>query len=428
MTSDKSILTAFSGEDGRMIRIIVVLSTLLMVMSSAGCRKNAVAQDPDYGRQLQPGQSALRLITDPARLPDLGGAYRNRDVFLLDGLDQSLSWFTKESSKRHFPFETITHEQAHASLAAFSQLVQSAPSEAEFVEQVKAKFDVYESVGYNGEGIVLFTGYYSPIFPASRTRSARFSYPLYKRPADLATDPETGQPLGRRTRGGGTAPYPTRAEIDSSGMLRGTELVWLEDPLTAYIVHVNGSAKLRLEDGSEMHVGYAGKTDRPYVGLGKSMLDEGLLTESELSLPAIRKYYASNPDKVLELINRNQSYVFFTEYDGGKWPTGSLGAKVTPETSLATDKKIYPRGGLVLVDTQQVNFSLGKKRFLRYMLDQDTGGAIQAPGRADIFMGIGASAEILAGGQYAEGRLYYLFLKPQFIAEYMATMPMQAKR
>jgi membrane-bound lytic murein transglycosylase len=83
---------------------------------------------------------------------------------------------------------------------------------------------------------------------------------------------------------------------------------------------------------------------------------------------------------------------------------------------------------LVLVDSQQVNFSLGKKRFLRYMLDQDTGGAIQAPGRADIFMGIGSSAEILAGGQYAEGRLYYLFLKPEFIDQYLATGPRHARR
>ena len=92
--------------------------------------------------------------------------------------------------------------------------------------------------------------------------------------------------------------------------------------------------------------------------------------------------------------------------------------KVTPETSLATDKKIYPRGGVLLVDTQAVTFSSGNRPFLRFMLDQDTGGAIEAPGRADIYMGVGPGAEILAGGQYAEGRLYYFFLKPQFIDRY----------
>src|SRR5690606_37002692 len=98
---------------------------------------------------------------------------------------------------------------------------------------------------------------------------------------------------------------------------------------------------------------------------------------------------------------------------------GSLGVKVSPETTLATDKSIYPRGGVVLVDTKAVTFSHGQQRFLRFMLDQDTGGAIQAPGRADIYMGEGASAEILAGGQYAEGRLYYLFLKPEYLHRFL---------
>jgi membrane-bound lytic murein transglycosylase A len=145
------------------------------------------------------------------------------------------------------------------------------------------------------------------------------------------------------------------------------------------------------------------------------MIDAGLITANQLSLPAIRKKYRENPQAVSALMNKNESYVFFTEYPRDKWPSGSLGVKVTAECSLATDKKIYPRGGLLIVDTEAVNFSMGKGRFLRFMLDQDTGGAIKAPGRADIYMGEGASAEILAGGQYAEGRLYYFFLKPEYV-------------
>ena len=99
------------------------------------------------------------------------------------------------------------------------------------------------------------------------------------------------------------------------------------------------------------------------------------------------------------------------------------GVKVSPETTLATDKAIYPRGGVVMVDTQKVELTAGQRRFQRFMLDQDTGGAIKAPGRADIFMGIGSSAEILAGGQYAEGRLYYFFVKPEFVDDYLKMMP-----
>jgi membrane-bound lytic murein transglycosylase A len=146
------------------------------------------------------------------------------------------------------------------------------------------------------------------------------------------------------------------------------------------------------------------------------MVEAGLLDRGEVTLSTIRRTYRRHPQRVEELMMRNENYVFFTEYEGGNWPAGSLGVKVTAERSLATDKKIYPRGGIVLVDTEAVTFASGTRRFLRFMLDQDTGGAIQAPGRADIFMGIGPGAEILAGGQYAEGRLYYLFLKPQHLA------------
>jgi membrane-bound lytic murein transglycosylase A len=110
--------------------------------------------------------------------------------------------------------------------------------------------------------------------------------------------------------------------------------------------------------------------------------------------------------------------VFFTEYDGDTWPAGSLGVRVTAGRTLATDKKIYPRGGIVLVDTTAVTVAETKHEYLEFMLDQDTGGAIKAPGRADIFMGIGPGAEILAGGQYAEGRLYYLFLKTEYVDQY----------
>jgi membrane-bound lytic murein transglycosylase A len=204
-------------------------------------------------------------------------------------------------------------------------------------------------------------------------------------------------------------------------MLAGTELVWLEDLLSVYIVHVNGSAKLRMAGPGEsgvIFVGYAGKTDRPYQGLGRSMVETGLLREEELSLTAIKRVYRETPESVTELIYENENYVFFTEYDGDTWPAGSLGVKVTPGRTLATDKKVYPRGGVVLVNTTSVTVADTKRNFLEFMLDQDTGGAIKAPGRADIFMGIGPGAQIVAGGQYAEGRLYYFFLKPEYVDQY----------
>jgi membrane-bound lytic murein transglycosylase A len=226
-------------------------------------------------------------------------------------------------------------------------------------------------------------------------------------------------PLGRRLADDSIVPYPTRREIETTGMLAGSELVWLKDPLDVYLIHVNGSAKLRLqspggdEDTAVLFIGYAGKTDRPYTGLGQSMLDQGMLTTDGVSLSAVKREYRRDPQRVIDLIYRNESYVFFTEYEGASWPAGSLGVRVTAKRSLATDKKIYPRGGMVLVDTEAISYAGSQRPFLQFMLDQDTGGAIQAPGRADLFMGIGPGAEILAGGQYAEGRLYYFLLKPE---------------
>lgn len=404
----------------RMIRMLLHAVVLTSLVLAAGCKsKPAPVEKIDYARPLGPGESALRKITDPARLPDMAGAFQSRDEYLLDALDQSLIWFKAPSSRQFFPFESITHEQAEASVLAFRELLGSASNAASFAAEITQMFDVYESVGYNGAGIVLYTGYYAPVFDASLQRTAEFAHPLYKRPADLVTDQKTGTPLGRRTASGRIEPYPTRSEIESSGMLKGTELVWLKDALSAYVVQVNGSAKLRMPDGSILYIGYNGKTDRPYTGLGKLMVDEGVIPADQLSLPAIRQVFQQDPNRVLELIKRNESYVFFTEYDGGNWPAGSLGVKVNERASLATDKKIYPRGGVVLVDTDSVSLTRGKEKFLRFLLDQDTGGAIQAPGRADIFMGVGPTAEILAGGQYAEGRLYYFILKAEHVNRFL---------
>ena len=171
-----------------------------------------------------------------------------------------------------------------------------------------------------------------------------------------------------------------------------------------------------MDDGELMYIGCAGKTDRDYTGLGHSVLEAGLLPPEKLSLRAIRRLYDKDPKTINNLIDNNESFVFFREYDGGNWPAGSLGVPVTAERSIATDKKIFPRGGVVLVDTTVRSLTGEKKSFIQFMTDQDTGGAIRAPGRADLFMGVGPTAGIKAGGQYAEGQLYYLFLKPDSIA------------
>jgi membrane-bound lytic murein transglycosylase A len=409
------------------LRAAAIATTVLMTL--AGCRTQQ--EVPTDANNPTDGPALIRLgPNDP--VPDVSTAYERRDFYLDRSITESIGWFQKPSSRQWFPFKNqgtaeqiSTHEQAAASVIAFQDLLATSKSSDEFRSRFLEMFDVWQSVGYNQDRDVLFTGYYSPTFKASRSPDDRFRHALYMRPADLVSDPTTGQPLGRRMADGSLAKWPGRAEIESSGMLKGTELVYLESPLDVYIVQVNGSAKLEMPDSSVMYVGYAGKTDGQYVGLGKSMMEEGLLKKSELSLAAIRRYYKTNPSAVDALINRNNSYVFFKEYPREAWPAGSLGTRVNENASIATDKTIFPRGGLVMVDTRANTFTRGLIEYKNFMLDQDTGGAIRAAGRADLYMGAGAAAELLAGGQYATGKMYYFFLKPEHVSKYPLPEPMK---
>ena len=397
--------------------------TLATPIAATGCTQQRLAPTPvastgkNYSRPLPPGKHALRKLTDPADHPDFTVAWDERDLFFQDACDESVQWFDKSSTTQWFPMNDIDHDHARASVVAFRELLRTAPDYAAFERQLTEQFDVYQSVGCDDQGTVLFTGYYSPTFKASRYRQPGFTVPLHARPDDLVTNPVTGEPRGRRMADGSIVPWPSRRDIQSSGVLDGSEIVWMQDELAAYIVHVNGSAKLTMEDGSELYLGYGGKTDRPYTGLGHTLVERGHVRLDELGMPAIKRLYNQNPSVVEDAIMENESYVFFQEYDGGSWPAGSLGFPVTGERSIATDKSIYPRGGVVFVDTDAARFAGAPRRFQQFMLDQDTGGAIRAPGRCDLYLGNGAMAELLAGRQYAEGHLYYLFLKPDRVAQ-----------
>ncbi len=413
----------------RAIGAVSLASAVLFTLASGltGCRSSQpIPEDTDRPTD---GPGLVRLGPDEPR-PDVAAAY-NRRLFYLDRSEnESLRWFMKPSARTWFPFknqgtgeEVCTFDQAAATVVAFQDLLAHSASAEEFETKFNSMFDVWQSVGYNEARDVRFTGYFSPTFKADRSPSERFKYPLYQRPTELLSDAKTGQPLGRRMADGSTQPWPTRAEIESSAMFKGTELVWLESALDAYIVQVNGSAKLVMPDESLMYVGYAGKTDGEYVGLGHSFMEAGILKKSELSLGAIRRYGKAHPEEVQTLIDKNNSYVFFKEYDSTAWPSGSLGTRVSEDASIATDKTIFPRGGLVMVDTRANTYRGELVEYKNFMFDQDTGGAIRAAGRADLYMGAGAPAELLAGGQYSTGKMYYFFLKPEFIAQYPLPLP-----
>jgi membrane-bound lytic murein transglycosylase A len=328
---------------------------------------------------------------------------------LLKAIDHSLQYLATDKAQRDYQayrMPGITRSRVIRSLRRFRQLVVEAKSAQALETVVKREFQFYQSVGNDQRGKVDFTGYYEATYTASRKPTAVYRYPLYQAPGNFQQWPK---------------PHPTRVQLEgadglqgSQGRLKGLELVWLRDRLQAFLVQVQGSARLQITDGTEMTVGFAGKTNHPYTSLGKSLVKDGKFTLKELSLPLVIDYFQKNPQDLDRYIPLNQSFVFFRKTFGAP-PTGSLGVPVTGERSIATDKSIMPPGALALIHTQLPYYNPNQKlefqQVSRFVLDQDTGSAIKGPGRVDIFMGTGPNAKARAGVMTQSGQLYYLLLK-----------------
>lgn len=388
---------------------IIFIGIMLVIAFSAltGCQKrSSVIIDTrefpkDYSRQLPPGELALRKITDPKQIPDYTKACSDIDG-LKEAIARSLSYLAKPSSQKFYPYGDITHERAVRSLQELEKLVSAKLPPEQMNTVLREKFDTYISVGCDDQGTVLFTGYYTPIFNGSLTRTDLYKYPLYKPPAGLLKDQE-GIILGQKGPDDQIRQYPGRADIQKSNMLAGNELVWLADPFEVYIVHVQGSAKIRMPSGEVTAIGYAAHNGWEYKSIRDKMIADGKFTEKNINMKAMIDYFKAHPDEVDMYVNENPRFVFFRTETGD--PRGSLNEPVTPFRTIATDKTIYPRAMFAFA-------AVDLDRPVGFALDQDTGGAIRAAGRCDVYMGVGEQAGVLAGKTYREGRLYYLFIKP----------------
>ncbi|MBI5445669.1 MAG: MltA domain-containing protein, partial [Deltaproteobacteria bacterium] len=237
----------------------------------------------------------------------------------------------------------------------------------------------------------------------------------------LLVDPATDQVLGR-SLGGKIVPYPTRAEIEQDPArlgLAGQEIAWFKDKFEAFLVQVQGAARLELVGGDgPIYLGYAANNGRPYTSIGKLLAAENRMEKEKINTQSIHAFFREHPDELDGYLNRNDRYIFFRETSPNNWPTGCLGFEVTPLRSLATDKAIYPRAGVVLVKTKLAAPGGGAEPFEQLMVDQDAGGAIRAPGRGDIYVGLGDAAGEIAGRQAYSGKLYYFLLKPERLASW----------
>ncbi len=328
---------------------------------------------------------------------------------LLAAIDHSLRYLKTNKAiadYRQRPISGVTPARVERSLKRFRHLLVTSRSASELQAKVKREFSLYQSVGKDRQGTVSFTGYYEPVHAASRVPTPQFRYPLYRLPSDFTR----WQP-----------PHPTRVQLEgedglqfSKGQLRGLELVWLRDRLEAYLIQVQGSARLTLTDGTTMTVGYAGATNYPYVSIGKELIKAGKFKPEELTMPVLIRYFQQHPADLNVYLPRNARFIFFKETNGAP-AFGSIQVPVTAERSIATDKTLFPPGALALIQTRIPYSSrtgqLTLRTVNRYVLDQDTGSAIKGPGRVDIFMGTGKLAGDRAGLINSPGKLYYLLLK-----------------
>ncbi len=342
---------------------------------------------------------------------------------------QSLEYYKKLPQETIFYFgaDRIPARDMALTLQNFLLIVEnSSLTAAQKAEQIKKDFVLYRSVGSDNGGKVLFTGYYEPMLACRTTADDIFRYPLYGRPDDIVEIDLTqfgdnfpkNKLFGRLDEKHGNKrviPYYSREEIDQKLALsdKDLEILWCNDPVSIYFLQVQGSGKADLGDGNIVSMLYDGTNGRPYKSIGRVLIDSGAMTKENMSMQALREYLRTHPDEATAVLNQNPSYVFFRMDMGPS--LGNIGVPLTPGRSIATDARLFPKGGLAIIATEKPVIENGMIKawlpFTRFVMNQDTGGAIRGPGRVDLFCGQGAEAEMTAGYMQQAGELYFLMRK-----------------
>ena len=320
---------------------------------------------------------------------------------------------------------TLTRARLVETLEAFLGILnQDLPIE-EFNKKISEEFVLYR-VGKGKNKKVLFTGYYRPVIEASLKRTSLYRYPIYQMPEQglqqvkyrkgiqlIGTN--TGIKKIRKSYAEKKAWRRfTREEIDHKGVLKGQglEVAWLKDDLERFFLHIQGSGMLVFADGTRQGVGYQGSNQHTYTGIGKLMIQDGAIEISQGSMQGIKKYFVDHPQDIAKYLYQNKRYIFFTLNDD-EGPRGSGGGELVGGRSIATDKSIYPAGGLAFIKIRQPvlnekNEIVRWQPISRFVVDQDTGSAIRGAGRRDLYFGTGQIAGAKAGHYHERGEVYYL--------------------
>ncbi len=264
-----------------------------------------------------------------------------------------------------------------------------------------------------GERDGFLTGYYEPEVEGRRIRGGGFEYPMYRRPADLAAKASQMKRSKRHRVGKRVVGYFDRAAIEEGALAgRNLEICWLKDPIESFFIHIQGSARIRLEDGKLLRLNFDSHNGFPYISVGRVLIDRGVIPREEMSMDAIRTYFSEMPDEAREIMRTNKSYVFFreiSELPADIEPPGAQGVNLTRERSVAIDKNLHIYGTPFWIEADlPLEGEKSATKFHRLMIGQDTGGAILGPARADIYFGAGLNAGMVAGRIRHPGRFYIL--------------------
>jgi membrane-bound lytic murein transglycosylase A len=373
----------------------------------------------------EPPAEAVPALTriDPSAYPDfdddLDPAGLEQAIALSIGYLQTLP----PSREFEFGLDRYTAAQVLLSLQHFQEFIRTRPSASDLKGHIQAFYRVYQSVGRTPQREVLFTGYFEPLLKGRRSKGPDHRQPIYARPDDLLTielrafsDKYAGDRLVGRVQDNRVVPYHDRRDIEAGALNgRARALAWVSDPVDVFFLHVQGSGKVLLEDGQVLNIGYDTGNGRPYRSIGQLLIEEGRISREDMSMQRIRAYLKANPNEVQRVLNHNPSYIFFKITPDG--PLGFINVKLTPGRSIALDRALFPPAALAFVQTRKPVID-GQGRITswveckRFALNQDTGGAIKGPGRADLFWGSGPEAEIAAGHLKHPGSLYFLMRRP----------------
>ncbi len=354
-----------------------------------------IAKIADYG------------LLKPANWEDIDGFYQDNLAFSWP------AWLHSCSALANRPM----WQKACSAATLLNNQQLSKPSLEALQGYFKEYFSVYKTTNIDGTEIGIITGYYEPLLKGSRNKTAKYQNPLYQAPTDLITVeldsifPELKYKRVRgRLVGNKLVPYYNRAEIElDASPIKGREFIYIDDIIDVFFLQIQGSGLVQLENGEQIHVGYADQNGQSYNSIGRILIERGILTSATASMNGIKNWARNNPSKLRELLNSNPSYVFFRELPAGlPGPLGALGVPILGERSVAIDPKFVPLGAPVFLSTTEPNST---KPIKRLVVAQDTGGAIKGGVRADFFWGAGFEAGAKAGAMKQTGKIWVLLPK-----------------